>query len=223
MTLGGLGLLYLTRIGVNSPNGADILPALVATGIGLGLVISTSISNATLGVEPNDAGVASATVSASQQVGASLGTALLSTIAASAAAHYLASDPHAAGLPAHAAVHGYTVGFTWAAAIFAVGAIVSAPPFTAAGRSAEPSRKMTSGSARRVQKTARRWMEEQRKRAGPRRGPRPSNTRPGRADRRSAVSGGRRWWLRRRRVSGARARTRAQATADRNARRKVSY
>jgi len=102
-------------------------------------VISTSISNATLGVEPNDAGVASATVSASQQVGASLGTALRSTSAASAAAHYLASDPHAPGLLAHAAVHGYTVGFTWAAAIFAVGAIVSAPLFTAAGRSAEPS------------------------------------------------------------------------------------
>ncbi len=56
MTLGSAGLLYLTRIGVSSSYAANILPALVATGIGLGLVISTSISNATLGVEPNDSG-----------------------------------------------------------------------------------------------------------------------------------------------------------------------
>ena len=70
MTLGSVGMLYLTRIGVSSSYAGDILPALVVTGVGLGLVISTSISNATLGVEPTDAGVASATVNASQQIGA---------------------------------------------------------------------------------------------------------------------------------------------------------
>ena len=139
MTLGSAGLLYLTRIGVSSSYAANILPALVATGIGLGLVISTSISNATLGVEPNDSGVASATVSASQQIGASLGTALLSTIAASAVTHYLARGHHVGRLIAHATVHGYTVGFSWAAAIFAIGAIVSATLFTAPDRSAETS------------------------------------------------------------------------------------
>ena len=84
------GMLYLTRIGVSFDYAGDILPALVVIGVGLGLVISTSISNATLGVEPNDAGVASATVNASQQIGGSLGTSLLSTIAASAATRYLA-------------------------------------------------------------------------------------------------------------------------------------
>ena len=93
MTLGSAGMLYLTQIGVSSSYAGDILPALLVTGVGLGLVISTSISNATLGVEPNDAGVASATVSASQQIGASLGTSLLSTVAASAVAHYLAGSP----------------------------------------------------------------------------------------------------------------------------------
>jgi hypothetical protein len=107
----------------------------VATGTCLGLVISTSISNATLGVEPDDAGVASATVSASQQIGGSLGTALLSTLAASAVTHYLTGGHHVRGLMAHAAVHGYTVGFSWAAAIFAVGAIVSAVLFTAENES----------------------------------------------------------------------------------------
>jgi hypothetical protein len=87
------------------------------------------MNNATLGVGPADAGVASAMVSASQQVGGSLGTALLSTIAASAASSLI---PGAAGagrpapaLLAHAAMHGYTTAFAWAAAIFAVGAIVA--------------------------------------------------------------------------------------------------
>ena len=77
MTLGAVGMLYLTRISVNSAYAGDILPALIVIGVGLGLVFSTSISNATLGVEPSDAGVASATVNASQQLGGSLGIALL--------------------------------------------------------------------------------------------------------------------------------------------------
>jgi EmrB/QacA subfamily drug resistance transporter len=139
MTLGSVGMLFLTRIGVSSSYVGDILPALVVTGTGLGLVISTSISNATLGVEPTDAGIASATVNASQQIGASVGTALLSTIAASAVTHYLAGSHHVRSLIAHATVHGYDVGFSWAAAIFAVGAIVSATLFRGRVRSAEPS------------------------------------------------------------------------------------
>ena len=129
MTLGGLGMLYLTRLDVGSPYAARILPALVLVGVGIGLVFSTSTSNATLGIEPADAGVASATVNASRQIGASLGIALLATVSASAITHYLASAHNARGLMAHAAVHGDTVGFSWAAAMFAVGAAVSAALF----------------------------------------------------------------------------------------------
>ena len=88
MLLGAGGMLYLTRLTVASSYATDILPALIILGIGLGLVFSTSINSATLGVRPADAGVASATVSASQQIGGSLGTALLSTIAASALTSY---------------------------------------------------------------------------------------------------------------------------------------
>ena len=139
MTLGSLGMLYLTQIGVSSSYAADILPALVVTGVGIGLIISSSISNATLGVEPHDAGVASATVSASQQIGASLGTALLATIATSAVTHYLKTAHHLPGLGAHAAVHGYTTAFSWAAAIFAAGALVSATLFSRGARTPEPS------------------------------------------------------------------------------------
>ncbi len=130
MALGALGMLYLTQITVSSSYAGDILPALVVIGAGLGLVFSTSISNATLGVEQSDAGVASATVNASQQIGGSLGIAALSTIAASATARYLASGHHVPGLMAHAAVHGYAVGFSWAAGIFAASALVSAALFT---------------------------------------------------------------------------------------------
>ena len=79
------------------------------------------------------------TVSASQQIGASHGTALLSTIAASAVTDYLAGSQHVRGLTAHAAVHGCTVGFSWAAAMFVVGALMSAALFSSADRSAEPS------------------------------------------------------------------------------------
>jgi hypothetical protein len=86
-------------------------------GVGLGLVISTAINMARLGVRPADAGVASATVNASQQIGGSLGTALLSTLAASAATSVLSGARPTSSLIAQAAVHGYTTGFAWAAAI----------------------------------------------------------------------------------------------------------
>ncbi len=130
MSLGALGTLYLTRIGVHSSYAPGILPALIVLGAGLGLVFSTSIANATLGVEPSDSGVASATVNASQQVGGSLGVALLSTIAASASARYLAGAHHVHDPVGQAAVHGYAVGFSWAAGIFAVSAVVCAALFT---------------------------------------------------------------------------------------------
>jgi EmrB/QacA subfamily drug resistance transporter len=142
MLLGAGGMYYLTRIGLTSSYVADILPALLMMGVGIGLVISSSMSGATLGVEPRDAGVTSATVSASQQVGGSIGTALLSTLAASAAASMLVGARPTPQLLAHAAIHGYTTAFAWAAAIFVVGAIVAAVlfergvPSTAAG--AEP-------------------------------------------------------------------------------------
>jgi EmrB/QacA subfamily drug resistance transporter len=128
MTLGALGMLYLTKLDLGSSYATDILPALVVIGVGLGLVMPSSMNTATLGVRPSDAGVASATVSASQQVGGSLGTALLSTVATSAATSYVAGL-HArptAGVVAHAALHGYTAAFGWAAGIFAVGAIIAA-------------------------------------------------------------------------------------------------
>ena len=123
MLLAGGGMLLFTQLGVDSTYAAHVLPGLLVAGAGLGLVMAPAMSTATLGVDAADAGVASATVNTMQQFGGSMGTALLSTFASSAAASYIAGKAPSASLAAHAAVHGYTTAFWWSAAIFAVGAI----------------------------------------------------------------------------------------------------
>jgi len=96
-------------------------------GLGFGMVMAPSFATATRGVAPGDAGVASAMVNTSQQIGGSLGIALLSTLFASAVSDFVpaASTPVALA-QAEAAVHGSTVVFWWAAGILAAGAVVTA-------------------------------------------------------------------------------------------------
>ena len=103
-------------------------------GVGLGLVFAPAFNLATSGVANEDSGVASATVNVVQQVGGSIGTALLNTIASTAAATYLGSHVTAAIagdktqfalLQAQGAVHSYTVAFWWAVGIFALAAVVT--------------------------------------------------------------------------------------------------
>ena len=92
---------------------------------GLGLVFVPLNSTALIGVAPADAGVASAMVNTTQQVGGSLGTALLNTLAASATASYLAIHGYGAEARASALVHGYTTAFTLSAALVAAAAVVT--------------------------------------------------------------------------------------------------
>jgi EmrB/QacA subfamily drug resistance transporter len=101
-----------------------VLPALLVMGIGIGLVFSAAMNTATYGADRTDAGVASAMVNTCQQIGGSIGTALLNTIAASALTSYLASHGHSLQAQAGAAVHSYVVAFWVAAAIFAGAAVV---------------------------------------------------------------------------------------------------
>ena len=68
--------------------------------------------------------MASATVNTAQQVGGSLGTALLNTIATTATASFVAGKAASPAITAEAAVHGYITAFWWAAAIFAAGAVI---------------------------------------------------------------------------------------------------
>jgi EmrB/QacA subfamily drug resistance transporter len=123
LLLAALGMALLTRIGVDTPYASHVLPSLILIGLGFGLVIASSFATATLSVPRRDSGVASAMVSTSQQVGGSIGTALLSTMAVSATTDYLAAN--GPQLMQQAAVDGYTTAFWWAAAIFAVGALTT--------------------------------------------------------------------------------------------------
>jgi EmrB/QacA subfamily drug resistance transporter len=124
MLLAALGLVLLTRLEVGSTYAADVLPSLIVIGAGLGLVFPTASNTATAHVDPAESGVASSLVSVGQQVGGSLGTALLNTVAVSATTAYLGTHHHGSELVPKATVHGYTVAFWWSAAIFAFGALV---------------------------------------------------------------------------------------------------
>jgi EmrB/QacA subfamily drug resistance transporter len=125
MVLGGAAMGYLTQLTVTSSYATAILPALVALGLGFGMIFSPAINTATAGVSRQDSGVASALVNTMQQVGGSIGTAALSTVALTATTAYLATH-HASHLaPVTAAVHGYSVAFAVSAALFAVGALIA--------------------------------------------------------------------------------------------------
>ena len=117
----------LTRLGVHSGYASSLLGPLVAAGFGSGLIFSAAANTGTFGVTPRDAGIASASVNTGQQLGGAIGTALLNTIAASAAASYLAGHAHgrpSAQLVHLALVHSYTTVFWWCAGILVAGAVI---------------------------------------------------------------------------------------------------
>jgi MFS family permease len=131
LLLAAVGMTLFTRIGLHSGYAGTILPALMVTGLGMGLMFSTAFNTGTYGVSPRDAGVASAMVNTGQQLGGSIGTSLLNTIFASAAAGYVTTNLAAHAAPAvaktiqaNAIVHGYITAFWWVAGIFLFGAIV---------------------------------------------------------------------------------------------------
>jgi EmrB/QacA subfamily drug resistance transporter len=124
--IAALGMAWLTRIGLDTGYTTHILPGLILLGLGLGGAMSTAFQSATSGVGHDDAGVASAMINTSQQVGGSIGTALLSTIAASASSDYLAARIPDRLTVAQAAIESYTTSFTWAAGVFVLGAVVLA-------------------------------------------------------------------------------------------------
>ena len=132
-----VGMLLLTRIDVGSSYPGVVLPGMVLLGLGMGTAFMPAMSLATHGVQPRDAGIASAMVNTSQQVGGAIGTALLNTIAASATTAYLVGHATAGGskslLQAQALVHGYTSAIWWAVGILAVASAI-AFTFINAGR-----------------------------------------------------------------------------------------
>ncbi|WP_018640124.1 MFS transporter [Parafrankia elaeagni] len=131
------GLLLLSQIGVDSSYVALVLPAelLISFGMGLAFVPMSSVS--LLGVAEHDAGVASALVNTTQQVGGSLGVALLNTVYATAVTDYLTSHGTGPAAQAQAAVEGYTTSFLWSAALIAL-ALIAVIVLVKAGRDDVP-------------------------------------------------------------------------------------
>ena len=138
MLLAAGAMLSFTRLEVDSTYATHVLPGLVLMGAGMPSIMPASFQLATLGVDQRLAGAASALVSTSQQVGGAIGTALLNTLATTAAAAYVAD--HAPASPevlAQAALHSFDTAYAWSAAIFAGGAVLAAVLFrTRAARAA---------------------------------------------------------------------------------------
>ncbi|WP_437383708.1 MFS transporter [Plantibacter flavus] len=135
MTLGAIGMLLLTRLDLDSSYVANVLPALMVLGFAMGSIMPASMQTATLGVDRAFAGVASATVNTSQQVGGSIGVALLNTLAASAATAYVTDNaPATPAVLAEAAIRSYQTAYVWGAGFFALGAILAALLFRRRGQ-----------------------------------------------------------------------------------------
>jgi EmrB/QacA subfamily drug resistance transporter len=125
MTAGGIlatgAMVWLTQLRIDSSYPAFILPAFIIMAVGMALVFVPLGNTSLTGVSDHDAGVASAMVNTTQQVGASLGVALLNTVFTNATTSYLATHGPA-GAP-FAAVHGYNVAFTVSAVLLAASAV----------------------------------------------------------------------------------------------------
>ncbi|MFJ8634079.1 MFS transporter [Streptomyces sp. NPDC093568] len=135
-----LGMLLLTQLEIGSSYAALLLPAMVLLGLGMGTAFMPAMSLSTQGVKPQDAGVASAMVNTSQQVGGAIGTALLNTIAASATTSYIADHIGGASnktqqqlVQLEGMVQGYTSAIWFAVGILVVAAGI-ALTFVNAGR-----------------------------------------------------------------------------------------
>jgi EmrB/QacA subfamily drug resistance transporter len=133
LLIAAVGMALLTNIGLTSNYSVDVLPTLLLVGAGLGLVFAPAFTIGTLGVEPGDSGVASAMVNVAQQIGGSIGTSLLNTIAAVVASGYVtahaASITSAAGkqlVEANSLLDSYHTVFWVAAGIYAGVAVLCA-------------------------------------------------------------------------------------------------
>jgi EmrB/QacA subfamily drug resistance transporter len=135
LTIAVLGMLWLTRIDADTPYWSHVLPSEILISLGMAAVFIPASSTALLNVGSHDAGVASAVLNTSQQIGGSLGTALLNTLFAGAVTAYLAANVRipqdAQRLAPSAFIHGYHVAFFWGAMLLFAGWLVAAFMITA--------------------------------------------------------------------------------------------
>jgi EmrB/QacA subfamily drug resistance transporter len=148
MLLGAGGMAYLTQVSVTSSYASAVLPALLILGLGFGMIFAPAINTATAGVRREDSGVASALVNTMQQVGGSIGTSALSTIALTATASYLVAHHTSPRAPAIAATRGYTLAFAVSAALLGLGFILAIVLLPSKRRLAELRTAATAAAAR---------------------------------------------------------------------------
>jgi EmrB/QacA subfamily drug resistance transporter len=129
LLIAAVGMGLLTQLKVDSSFVALILPAEILISLGLGSTMMPAMNIATSNVAPQDAGVASAMVNTAQQVGGSIGTALLNTIAATATTTYIVAHAHGGTSPLLVAVgqvHGFTIAIAWGVGILLLAALIVA-------------------------------------------------------------------------------------------------
>jgi EmrB/QacA subfamily drug resistance transporter len=129
LVMATVGMLLLTQVGQDTSYWTLVLPAELLMSIGLAGVFIPASSTALIGVEPHDAGVASAVLNTSQQIGGSLGTALLNTLFAGAVTAYFVDNPVTDPATAEATtelafISGYHVAFFWGAVLLASALVV---------------------------------------------------------------------------------------------------
>jgi EmrB/QacA subfamily drug resistance transporter len=127
------GLAFLAAMDVEATYLGHVLPGICLMGLGMGATFMAAISTATGRVAPHEQGAASATLNTMQQVGGSVGTALLNTIAAGATTGWLTAhgvnpaqqSPQARAALAEATVHGYSVAIWTSAGILLLAVLVA--------------------------------------------------------------------------------------------------
>jgi EmrB/QacA subfamily drug resistance transporter len=124
LAISAVGAILLAQTGVHTSYAALPLPALILLGAGLGLSVVVAIGIGQQGVDPKDAGTAGAMNNVSQQIGSAIGVAVISTFVATATTHYLSSHPAIPGSVAEATVHGFSIGYWWAAGVYIVAALI---------------------------------------------------------------------------------------------------
>jgi EmrB/QacA subfamily drug resistance transporter len=134
-----IGMLFLTQIKVDSSYAEVLLPGFLLLGLGMGTAFMPAMSLATYKVQPHDAGVASAMINTSQQIGGSIGTALLSTIAVNATTSFGKSHGMASkALIAQAQVHGYAAAIWVAVGILVLAAVLALTLINAGSNAVAP-------------------------------------------------------------------------------------
>ena len=128
-----IGMLLLTRLTPGSSYVTDILPSLIILSLGMGLIFVPLSAVSLFAIGDHDAGVASAVLNTSQQIGGSIGVAFLNTIAASATTAFIAANAATGLVPGpteepipspDALVAGFHQGFIWGAGILVFAGVI---------------------------------------------------------------------------------------------------